>query len=75
MIPYKNYTFRKFIEKINIKKCFILSHLFEILSNIHYFEFSYNKEKIISKFLLDYIKFSIYRNDYQGKGILMKKIE
>lgn len=75
MIPYKNYTFRKFIEKINIKKCFILSHLFEILSNIDYFEFSYNKEKIISKFLLDYIKFSIYRNDYQGKGILMKKIE
>ena len=74
MIPYKNYTFRKFIEKINIKKCFILSHLFEILSNIDYFEFSYNKEKIISKFLLDYIKFSIYRNDYQGKGILMKKI-
>ena len=47
---------------------------FEILSNIDYFEFSYNKEKIISKFLLDYIKFSIYRNDYQGKGILMKKI-
>ena len=75
MIPYKNYTFRKFIEKINIKKCFILSHLFEILSNIDYFEFSYNKEKIISKFLLDYIKFSIYRNDYQYKGILMKKIE
>ena len=74
MIPYKNYTFRKFIEKINIKKCFILSHLFEIFSNIDYFEFSYNKEKIISKFLLDYIKFSIYRNDYQGKGILMKKI-
>jgi hypothetical protein len=74
MIPYKNYTFRKFIEKINIKKCFILSHLFEILSNIYYFEFSYNKEKIISKFLLDYIKFSIYRNDYQGKGIFMKKI-
>ena len=74
MIPYKNYTFRKFIEKINIKKCFILSHLFEILSNIHYFEFSYNKEKIISKFLLDYIKFSIYRNDYQYKGIFMKKI-
>ena len=75
MIPYKNYTFRKFIEKINIKKCFILSHLFEILSNIDYFEFSYNKDKIISKFLLDYVKFSIYRNDYQGKGILMKKIE
>lgn len=74
MIPYKNYTFRKFIEKINIKKCFILSHLFEILSNIYYFEFSYNKEKIISKFLLDYIKFSIYRNDYQWKGIFMKKI-
>ena len=74
MIPYKNYTFRKFIEKINIKKCFILSHLFEILSNIDYFEFSYNKEKIISKFLLDYVKFSIYRNDYQGKGIFMKKI-
>jgi hypothetical protein len=75
MIPYKNYTFRKFIEKINIKKCFILSHLFEILSNINYFEFSYNKEKIISKFLLDYIKFSIYRNDYQFYGIFMKKIE
>ena len=75
MIPYKNYTFRKFIEKINIKKCFILSHLFEILSNIDYFEFSYNKEKIISKFLLDYIKFSIYRNDYQYNGIFMKKIE
>ena len=75
MIPYKNYTFRKFIETINIKKCFILSHLFEILSNIDYFEFSYNKEKIISKFLFDYINFSIYRNDYQFKGIFMKKIE
>jgi len=75
MIPYKNYIFRKFIEKMNIKKCFILSHLFEILSNIDYFEFSYNKEKIISKFLLDYINFSIYRNNYQWKGIFMKKIE
>jgi len=75
MIPYKNYTFGKYLEKMNSKKCFILSHLFEILSNIDYFEFSYNKEKIISKFLLDYIKFSIYRNDYQWKGIFMKKIE
>ena len=74
MIPYKNYTFQKFIVIIHTKKCFILSHLFEILSNIYYFEFSYNKEKIISKFLLDYIKLSIYRNDYQFYGILMKKI-
>ena len=75
MLPYKNYTFSKFIEKINSKKCFMLSQLFEILSNINYFEFSYNKEKIISEFLLDYNKFSIYRNDYQWKGFFIKKIK
>ena len=75
MLPYKNYTFSKFCEKINSKKCFMLSQLFEILSDIDYFEFSYNKEKITSEFLLDYNRFSIYRNDYQWKGFFMKKIE
>ena len=75
MLPYKNYTFGKYLEKMNSKKCFILSKLFEILSNNDYFNFSYNKEKIISHFLLDYIKLSIYRNNYQWKGIFMKKIE
>ena len=74
MLPYKNYTFGKYLEKMNSKKCFILSKLFEILSNNDYFNFSYNKEKIISHFLLDYIKLSIYRNNYQWKGIFMKKI-
>jgi hypothetical protein len=75
MLPYKNYTFGKYLEKINSKKCFILSKLFEILSNNNYFNFSYNKQKIISHFLLDYIKLSIYRNNYQWKGIFIKKIE
>ena len=49
MLPY--YTFGKYIEKINSKKCFMLFQLFETLSNIDYLEFSYNKEKIISKFI------------------------
>jgi hypothetical protein len=75
MLPYKNYTFGKYLEKMNSKKCFILSKLFEILSNNYYFNFSYNKKEIISHFLLDYIKLSIYRNNYQWKGIFMKKIE
>jgi hypothetical protein len=74
MLPYKNYTFGKYLEKMNNKKCFILSKLFEILSNNDYFNFSYNKQEIISHFLLDYIKLSIYRNNYQWKGIFMKKI-
>ena len=74
MLPYKNYTFGKYLEKINSKKCFILSKLFEILSNNDYFQFAYNKQKIISQFLLDYIKLSIYRNNYQWKGFFMKKI-
>jgi len=75
MLPYKNYKFSKFIEKINTKKCFILSQLFEILSKNDYLIFTYNKQKIISKFLLDYIKLSIYRDNYQWQGIFMKKIE
>ena len=75
MLPYKNYTFGKYIEKINSKKCFILSKLFEILSDNDYFQFANNKQKIISHFLLDYIKLSIYRNNYQWQGIFMKKIE
>jgi hypothetical protein len=57
------------------KKCFILSKLFEILNNNDYFNFSYNKKEIISHFLLDYIKLSIYRNNYHWEGIFMKKIE
>ena len=75
MLPYKNYKFGKYIEKINSKKCFILSKLFEILSDNDYFQFANNKQKIISHFLLDYIKLSIYRNNYQWGGIFMKKIE
>ena len=74
MLPYKNYTFGKYLEKINNKKCFILSQLFETLSNIDYFQFAYNKQKIISQFLLDYIKLSIYRSNYEFKGFFMKKI-
>ena len=74
MLPYKNYTFGKYIEKINSKKCFMLSQLFETLSNIDYFQFSHNKQKIISKFLLNYNKLDIYRNNYQWKGFFMKKI-
>jgi len=75
MLPYKNYTFGKYLEKLNTKKCFVLSKLFEILNNNDYFEFSYNKQKIISHFLLDYIKLSIYRYNYQWEGIFIKKIE
>ena len=56
MIPYKNYTFRKFIEIINIKKCFILSHLFEILSNIDYFEFSYDYDNVPQENSLEHLK-------------------
>jgi len=40
-----------------------------------YFKFEYNKQKIISQFLLDYIKLSIYRENYQWQGIFIKKIE
>lgn len=75
MLSYKNYTFGKYLEKMNSKKCFILSKLFEILNNNDYFNFSYNKKEIISHFLLDYIKLSIYRNNYHWEGIFMKKIE
>lgn len=75
MLPYKNYIFGKYLEKINSKKCFMLSQLFETLSDIDYFEFAYNKQKIISQFLLDYIKLDIYRSNYGWKGIFMKKIK
>jgi hypothetical protein len=74
MISYKNYTFEKYIIEINNKKCFMLSQLFEILNNILYFEFSYEKEKIKSSFFLDYIKLAIYRNHYEWKGIFMKSL-
>lgn len=74
MISYKNYTFKKYIIKLNNKKCFILSQLFEILKNNLYFEFEYEKEKIKSLFFLDFIKLSIYRNQYEHKGIFVKKL-
>jgi hypothetical protein len=74
MTPYKKYTFGKYIEILNNKKCFMLSQLLTTFSNIKYFEFNYEKDKIISEFLLDYNKLLIYRNNIQWKGIFVKKI-
>ena len=75
MMPYKKYTFGKFIEKINNEKCFMLSQLFDSLNNIIYVEFRYDKKKIISHFLLDYHNLIIYRNQFGWSGMYMKKIK
>jgi hypothetical protein len=75
MMPYKKYTFGKFIEKINNEKCFMLSQLFDSLKKIIYVEFRHDKKKIISHFLLDYHNLIIYRHQFYWKGIYMKKIK
>ena len=75
MTPYKKYKFGKFIEKLNDKKCFILSQLFYSLNNIQYIEFKYKNKKIISNFLVDYLKLFIYTNNFGWNGKYMKKID
>jgi hypothetical protein len=75
MTPYKKYTFGKFIEKLNDKKCFMLSQLFYSINNIQYIEFKYKNKKIISNFLVDYLKLFIYTNNFSWNGKFMKKIE
>jgi hypothetical protein len=75
MAPYKKYTFGKFIEKLNDKKCFMLSQFFECLNNFKYIEFKYKNKKIIPKFLVDYCKLFIYKNGFNWNGEYMKKIE
>ena len=75
MAPYKKYTFGKFIEKLNDKKCFMLSEFFNILYNFNYIEFKYKNKKIIPKFLVDFCKLSIYKNGFNWNGEYMKKIE
>lgn len=75
MAPYKKYTFGKFIEKLNDKKCFILSEFFNILYNFNYIEFKYKNKKIIPKFIVDFCKLSIYKNGFNWNGEYMKKIE
>ena len=74
MAPYKKYTFGKFIEKLNDKKCFMLSQLLECLNNFKYIEFKYKNKKIIPKFLVDYCKLFIYKNGFNWNGEYMKKI-
>ena len=74
MAPYKKYTFGKFIEKLNDKKCFMLSQFFDILYNFKYIEFKYKNKKIIPKFLVDYCKLFIYKNGFNWNGEYMKKI-
>jgi hypothetical protein len=75
MTPYKKYTFGKFIEKLNDKKCFMLSQLLYSLNNIQYIEFKYKNKKIISNFLVDYFKLFIYTNNFNWNGKFMKKID
>jgi hypothetical protein len=75
MAPYKKYTFGKFIEKLNDKKCFILSEFFNILYNFNYIEFKYKNKKIIPKFLVDYYKLIIYMDNFNWQGKFMKKID
>jgi hypothetical protein len=75
MTPYKKYKFGKFIEKLNDKKCFMLSQLFYSLNNIQYIEFKYKNKKIISNFLVDYLKLFIYTNNFGWNGKYMKKID
>jgi len=75
MAPYKKYTFGQFIEKLNNKKCFMLSQLFTSIRSIEFIEFSYEKKKIIPHFLIDYYRLFIYKNNYEWKGYYMKKIK
>jgi hypothetical protein len=75
MSPYKNYTFGKFIEKLNVKKCFMLSQLFFSLNNIQYIEFKYKNKTIIPHFLVNYYKLFLYTNNFSWSGIYMKKID
>jgi hypothetical protein len=73
MGPYKKYKFGQFIEKLNNKKCFMLSQLFTSLNFINYIEFSYENKKIIPDFLIDYHKLYIYKDNFNWQGYLMKK--
>ena len=75
MTAYKKYTFGKFIEKLNDKKCFILSTLFDCFNNLQYIEFKYKNKKIIPIFLVNYYKLFIYANNFGWNGKYMKKIE
>jgi len=75
MTPYKKYTFGKFIEKLNDKKCFMLSQLFYSLNNIQYIEFKYKNKIIIPYFLVDYYKLFIYKDNFNWNGKFMKKID
>ena len=75
MAPYKKYTFGKFIEKLNDKKCFMLSQLFYSLNNFQYIEFKYKNKIIIPYFLVDYHKLSIYKDNFNWQGKFMKKID
>ena len=75
MAPYKKYTFGKFIEKLNDKKCFMLSQLFYSLNNFQYIEFKYKNKIIIPYFLVDYHKLSIYKDNFNWQGKIMKKID
>jgi hypothetical protein len=53
----------------------MLSQLFYSLNNIQYIEFKYKNKKIISNFLVDYLKLFIYTNNFGWNGKFMKKIE
>jgi hypothetical protein len=75
MAPYKKYKFGKFIEKLNDKKCFMLSQLFYSLNNNQYIEFKYKKKIIIPYFLVDYYKLTIYMDNFNWQGKFMKKID
>jgi hypothetical protein len=75
MAPYKKYTFGKFIEKLNDKKCFMLSQLFYSLNNFQYIEFKYKNKIIIPYFLVDYYKLIIYMDNFNWQGKFMKKID
>ena len=75
MAPYKKYRFGKFIEKLNDKKCFMLSQLFYSLNNNQYIEFKYKKKIIIPYFLVDYYKLTIYMDNFNWQGKFMKKID
>ena len=75
MAPYKKYTFLKLIEKLNDKKCFMLSQLFYSLNNFQYIEFKYKNKITIPYFLVDYHKLSIYKDNFSWNGKYMKKID
>ena len=71
---YRNIKFKNMIKLLLENECHNLFTLFYMLDYNNYYKFYYEKNKISSKFLLEYTKLYILRNNYQYQGYFVKNI-